>query len=88
MILIKNGRVIDPKSGFDQVADVLVKDKKIIRIAKNLEEEDAEIIDASNMIVAPGLIDIHVHFREPGQTHKETIHTGLYLQPVAVLRQL
>lgn len=76
MILIKNGRVIDPECGFDQVADVLVKDKKIIRIAQDLEEEGADIIDASNMIVAPGLIDIHVHFREPGQTHKETIHTG------------
>ena len=68
MILIKTA-VIDPESGFDQVADVLVKDKKIIRIAQDLEEEDADVIDASNMIVAPGLIDIHVHFREPGQTH-------------------
>ena len=76
MLLIKNGRVIDPKSGFDQIADVLIEDKKIIHIAKNLEVDGAEIIDASNLIVAPGLIDIHVHFREPGQTQKETIHTG------------
>lgn len=76
MILIKNGRVIDPKTGFDQVADVLIQDKKIIRIAKDLEEKEAESIDASGLIVAPGLIDVHVHFREPGQTQKETIHTG------------
>ena len=62
MILIKNGRVIDPKTGFDQVADVLIQDKKIIRIAKDLEEKEAESIDASGLIVAPGLIDVHVHF--------------------------
>ncbi|MCS4487713.1 dihydroorotase [Streptococcus sciuri] len=76
MLLIKNGRVVDPKSGFDQVADVLVDGKKIIKIADSIEEASAEIIDATGLIVAPGLVDIHVHFREPGQTHKEDIHTG------------
>ena len=71
MLLIKNGRVMDPKSGLDQVCDVLVQDGKIIKIAPEIkEEEGAEIIDASGLVVAPGLVDIHVHFREPGQTHK------------------
>mgnify|MGYP002507838554 FL=1 len=76
MLLIKNGRVMDPKSGLDQVCDVLVQDGKIIKIAPEITEEGAEIIDATGLVVAPGLVDIHVHFREPGQTHKEDIHTG------------
>ncbi|MGT2800498.1 dihydroorotase [Streptococcus marmotae] len=76
MLLIKNGRVMDPKTGFDQVCDVLVKDKKIVQIAKNIDADASRVVDATGMVVAPGLIDIHVHFREPGQTHKEDIHTG------------
>ena len=76
MLLIKNGRVIDPKSGLDQICDVLVKDKKILKIGQDLKAENAQVIDATGLVVAPGLIDIHVHFREPGQTHKEDIHTG------------
>ncbi|OZS31864.1 dihydroorotase, partial [Streptococcus pneumoniae] len=76
MLLIKNGRVMDPKSGLDQVCDVLVQDGKIIKIAPEITEEGAETIDATGLVVAPGLVDIHVHFREPGQTHKEDIHTG------------
>ena len=76
MKLIKNGRVIDPKSQFDALADILIDGQKIVAIGQDLTREDAEIIDATGKIVAPGLIDIHVHFREPGQTHKEDIHTG------------
>ena len=76
MKLIKNGRVIDPKSQFDALADILIDGQKIVAIGHDLTREDAEIIDATGKIVAPGLIDIHVHFREPGQTHKEDIHTG------------
>ena len=76
MLLIKNGRVVDPQSGFDQVADVLVDGKKVVKIAEFIEENGAEVIDATGLVVAPGLVDIHVHFREPGQTHKEDIHTG------------
>lgn len=76
MKLIKNGRVIDPKSQFDAIADILIDGQKIIAIGQDLVREDAEIIDATDKIVAPGLIDIHVHFREPGQMHKEDIHTG------------
>lgn len=76
MLLIKNGRVIDPKTGFDAVTDILTQGDRIIRIGDNLSADNAQIVDASGLIVAPGLVDIHVHFREPGQTHKEDIHTG------------
>lgn len=76
MLLIKNGRVVDPQSGFDQVADVLVDEKKVVQIGSNLSAENAQVIDATGLVVAPGLVDVHVHFREPGQTHKEDIHTG------------
>ena len=76
MILIKHGRIIDPKTQFDAVSDILIEDNKIIKIGENLSAEDATIIDATDKVIAPGLIDVHVHFREPGQTHKEDIHTG------------
>ncbi|MFC3927397.1 dihydroorotase [Streptococcus caprae] len=75
-LLIKNGRVIDPKSDLDKVLDVLVDDGKVVQMAETITDEGAEIIDATGLVVAPGLVDIHVHFREPGQTHKEDIHTG------------
>ena len=54
----------------------LLTAKKLLKIADSIEEASAEIIDATGLVVAPGLVDIHVHFREPGQTHKEDIHTG------------
>lgn len=76
MLLIKNGRLVDPQSQTDGIYDLLVNDGKIIVIGKDLKEDQAEVIDASGCVVAPGLVDIHVHFREPGQTHKEDIHTG------------
>ncbi|MFC2400836.1 MAG: dihydroorotase [Streptococcus sobrinus] len=76
MLLIKNGRVIDPKSGFDQIADVLVDGKIVVKIGQNLDQTADQVLDATGLVVAPGLVDIHVHFREPGQTHKEDIHTG------------
>ena len=76
MLLIKNGRVMDPKTGFDQISDLLVEGKKIVKVGQDLQAEGAKVIDASGLVVAPGLVDIHVHFREPGQTHKEDIHTG------------
>lgn len=76
MLLIKNGRVMDPKSQLDQVADVLIDNGRILQIAPDIVHDEAEQIDASGLVVAPGLVDIHVHFREPGQTHKEDIHTG------------
>ena len=76
MLVIKNGRVMDPKTGLDQVCDLLVDQGKIVEIGPSLSQEQAQVIDASGKVVAPGLVDIHVHFREPGQTHKEDIHTG------------
>ncbi|WP_394405165.1 dihydroorotase [Streptococcus sp. 20-1249] len=76
MLLIKNGRVVDPQSGLDQLADVLIDGKKVLQIGQNLSAEDAQVLDATGLVVAPGLVDVHVHFREPGQTHKEDIHTG------------
>ncbi|MDR1606462.1 MAG: dihydroorotase [Streptococcaceae bacterium] len=76
MKLIKNGRVIDPKTAFDGQADIMIDGHKIVKIGANLSAEAATVIDATGKIVAPGLIDVHVHFREPGQTHKEDIHTG------------
>lgn len=76
MLLIKNGRVMDPQSGLDQVSDVLVEGKKIVKIGKDLQAAGAQVLDATGLVVSPGLVDIHVHFRQPGQTHKEDIHTG------------
>lgn len=87
MILIKNGTVIDPENNLEQLAEVLIKDGKIVKIAQEILEEDiqkwnsgcdadCEVIDASGCIVAPGLVDVHVHFRDPGFTYKEDIETG------------
>ncbi|WMJ77976.1 MULTISPECIES: dihydroorotase [unclassified Sedimentibacter] len=77
MMLIKNGRIIDPESRRDEVADILIEDKIIKKIDKNINEEGIDcIIDAEGMVVSPGLIDVHVHFRDPGLTYKEDITTG------------
>ena len=77
MILIKNARVMDPESGFDQVTDILLDGKRIRQIGKVDDVSGIEqVIDASGMIAAPGLIDVHVHFRDPGITYKEDLQTG------------
>lgn len=76
MVLIKNGRVMDPKSGFDQIADVVLDEGKIVSIGAETKGEFDQIIDAKGCIVAPGLIDVHVHFRDPGFTYKEDLETG------------
>jgi dihydroorotase len=75
-LLLKGGRVVDPRQNMDSVADVLVENGKIARIEKDITEEGARVIDVSNMLVVPGLIDMHVHLREPGFEYKETIETG------------
>ena len=62
MLLIKNGRVVDPKSGLDTQADVLVDGKKVVKIAENIEAGDAQVIDATGLVVAPGLVDIQKTF--------------------------
>lgn len=74
--IIKGGRVIDPANHFDEIADVLIEDGKIAKIAKSIKDKDADEIDAIGKIVTPGLIDMHVHFREPGQEAKEDFRTG------------
>lgn len=76
MIVIKNGYVINPKSGFEGKADVLIKDDKIVSIGEAEVCENAEVIDAMGLIVAPGLVDVHTHFRDPGFEYKEDIYTG------------
>ena len=75
-LLIKNGTVVNPAKKQNEVADVLVKDGKIVDIGQNLSAEGAEVYDATGLIVAPGLIDIHTHLREPGQEAKEDFHSG------------
>jgi dihydroorotase len=76
--IIRNGRVIDPANKRDQVGDVYIEAGKIIASKSEIRDPKSEIdeIDASNLIVCPGLIDMHVHLREPGFTHKETIESG------------
>ena len=76
MILIKNGRVMDPVTGTDAVLDVLIDGAHIEGVGPDLHAEGAEVIDASGLIVAPGLMDGHVHFRDPGQEYKEDMFSG------------
>ena len=82
MLLIKNGRVIDPARKKERNADIVVKDGKIEKIyAEGTLPAEAEaaanqVLDAKGLVVAPGLVDVHVHFRDPGLTYKEDIHTG------------
>jgi dihydroorotase len=78
-LVIRNGQLVDPAAGVDAPKDILLKDGKVAEIAapgKLKQTNGAETIDATGMVVAPGLIDIHVHLREPGQGYKETIATG------------
>ena len=86
LMLIKGGRIVDPGK-MDGIADILVEDGRICKIipkgsenhsdqASNLQHTATQLIDASGKIVTPGLIDMHVHLREPGQEQKETIKSG------------
>jgi len=74
-LLIKNGRVIDPANNVDKICDLLIVDGKIASVGK-IEKHAQTVIDASGKLVTPGLIDIHVHFREPGDEEEETIASG------------
>jgi dihydroorotase len=76
-IHLKSGRLIDPHSGKDETTDMLIRDGIIERIGKNIpEQKNYTVIDLKKKVMAPGFIDIHVHLREPGYEHKETIETG------------
>lgn len=86
MLFIQNSRVIDPKTGTDAVLDLIIENGKIVDIGENLAEccqalasengSSLQILDGKGLITAPGLIDVHVHFRDPGFTYKEDIQTG------------
>ena len=92
MLLIKGGYMIDPKSGREGICDILTDGGRIVKIGENLElsgsesenlecsesgqNSDCRVLDATGLLVVPGLVDVHVHFREPGFTHKEDIDTG------------
>ncbi|MAI44211.1 MAG: dihydroorotase [Coraliomargaritaceae bacterium] len=73
---IKNGLVIDPANDREGIGDVFIKDGLIVDKLSDAEKAEASHFDAKGLVVAPGLVDIHVHFREPGQTHKEDIASG------------
>ena len=75
-LLVRGGKVIDPANDFCQVADILIDSGKISAVGQNLKANGAEVIDAKNKLVLPGLIDMHVHLREPGLEAKETIASG------------
>lgn len=77
-ILIKGGRVLNPANNLDDVMDVFVEDNKITKVAKHIEVQADQEIDATGLLVMPGFIDLHVHFRDPGLTYKEDIITGGY----------
>src|SRR3989338_4579222 len=75
-LLIKNGHVIDSANKIDAIMDILVEGEKISRVAKAIDIKAETVIDASGKIVMPGIVDMHVHLREPGREDKETIATG------------
>ena len=73
---IQNARVIDPAAKRDAVGDLFIDQGRIVAPLSAAARKRARKIDAAGLVACPGLVDIHVHFREPGQTHKETIATG------------
>src|SRR2546429_4097808 len=75
-LIIKNGRVIDPASKHDSVSDVAIDSGMIAAVGPNLDSSGSEVFDATGLVVAPGFIDMHVHLREPGFEHAETIESG------------
>jgi len=75
-LVIKNGRVVDPAQGLDRISDIAIENGLIREIAEDIDATGSEVFDASGLVVAPGFIDMHVHLREPGFEHAETIETG------------
>lgn len=74
--LLRGGRVVDPVSGTDGVADVAIKDATVAAVGADVAAKDAELIDCGGLIIAPGLVDLHTHLREPGREDEETIESG------------
>ena len=82
-VLLKGGRVVDPAAGVDDTLDVLLADGRVAAVGRDLDAgDDADVRDVSGLVVAPGLVDVHVHLREPGGEHKETIRTGAWAAAV------
>lgn len=75
-ILIQNGHVVDPLTRMDGCYDVLIRDGRIEKVAEHIDEDADRMLDAKDCYVLPGLIDLHVHFRDPGLEYKETLSTG------------
>lgn len=75
-ILIKNGQVINPATGTNEVLDLLIEDKLVVKMEAEITDTADRVVDAAGCYVMPGFIDLHVHFRDPGLEHKETIETG------------
>lgn len=75
-MLIQNARVIDPSQGLDKVMDLLLEDGKIAQLGSNLPAQNAQVVDGTGLVAAPGLVDMHVHLRDPGLTHKEDVYSG------------
>jgi len=77
MIGIRGGRMVDPANGTEKIADILLENGKILSVGESFEDGACErVLDASGLVIAPGLVDVHVHFRDPGLTYKEDIETG------------
>src|SRR3989339_269009 len=76
-LLLSAGKVIDPVNKINEVLDILIEDGKIIKVAKDIKDKTAKVMELKGLIVVPGLIDMHVHLREPGFEYKETIETGV-----------
>ncbi|MCF6097782.1 dihydroorotase [Thermovorax subterraneus] len=75
-VLLKGARVLDPSRGLDGIMDVLIEGERIAMIGENLKDEDAKVIDLSGLLLVPGLVDMHVHLRDPGLEYKEDIESG------------
>ena len=75
-LLLKNGRVINPSTGLDATSDVLIENGRIVDIGTELAAAEAETVDCAGKVVAPGLIDMHVHLRDPGLEAKEDVASG------------
>ena len=75
-LLIRQARILDPSKAMDMVGDILVEDGKIAAVAPKLDKKADEVIEAAGLVAAPGLIDMHVHLRDPGFTYKEDILSG------------